>query len=409
MLLFYPEEYFAVEELEVETALLDKDSESVAANKETSFDIETNEIQLTEEPKTEEEELDVAEEPKNETVNNPIMDALLSNDENYYAYSHMNENLKPLYRKIYEILASRTTEVEIPTKIEEEISIAFRCVIQDHPELFYVDGYVYSIYRYGDDIDSILFGGKYSMDETSMITTQESIDAYVDVFHQGITAEMDTYERVKAAYEFIVLNTTYDLNSPYNQNANSVFVYRKSVCQGYAEAFQYLLYTMNIPCMVVTGTADGEPHAFNLVEIDDAYYYADTTWGEGQEVSNADGMFAQDINYNYLNITTEEISKTHTFDSPVALPICNATAANYYVREGTYFSLLDTTKINDAFNAAYAIGKKEITIKCANADIYQQMLTHMFTNEHIFDYVQKSTSRVTYFSSDLWYTITVYL
>jgi hypothetical protein len=321
----------------------------------------------------------------------------------------MKENLKPLYLKIYEILAARTTDIEIPTKIEEEINIAFICVIQDHPELFFVDGYVYSIYRYGEDIDSIVFGGKYSMDAINIKVTQESIDAYIAKFHQGITQNMDTYERVKAAYEFIILNTTYDAYAKDNQNANSVFIYQKSVCQGYSEAFQYLLYTMDIPCMVVTGSADGEPHAFNLVNIDGEYYYVDTTWGEGQEVTNSDGILAQEINYNYLNVTTDEISKTHTFDTPVTLPYCTATVSNYYVREGTYFDSLDSSKLSNVFNAAYSSGKSETTIKCANAYVYQDIMNHLFTDEHIFDYVQNSTDSVHYVNNESINTITVYL
>ena len=404
-LLFYPQDYFAVENTEADTNpknILGSDTE---VTNELNFKVEANEIQLSEDPKDLETDQKISDENSNDLLE---LNAAIDHSA-YYAYSHMNENMKPLYEKIYDILMARATDVAIPTKIEEEINVAFMCVIQDHPELFFVDGYNYSVYRYGEIIDSILFGGKYSMNEASIKATQTSIDSYVEIFLQGITEEMDTYERVKSAYEFIILNTTYDINSIYNQNANSVFIYQKSVCQGYAEAFQYLLHIMDIPCMVVTGTADGDLHAFNLVNIDGEYYYVDTTWGEGQEVSNADGMLVQEINYNYLNITTEEISKTHTFDSPVALPMCTATSANYYVREGTYFESLDSTKINNAFNVAYGAGKSEITLKCANVYVYEDILTHMFSNEHIFDYVRKSTSRVNYISNDALYTITVYL
>ena len=399
-----------MEEFETESLLTDVNLGNLEIREEElNFEIESNEYQLNEE--TNGINTDVF--SNDDTIGELAEKLNLLNQgadhSGLYAYSHISENLKPLYIKMYEILAARETEIKIPTKTEKDIGIAFMSVIQDHPELFFVDGYIYSIYRYGEEIDSILFGGKYSMDIENIKATQTIIDEYVLQFHKEITNEMDTYEKVKAAYEFIILNTTYNINSKHNQNANSVFVYGESVCQGYAEAFQYLLYTMDISCMVVTGSADGEPHAFNLVKIDGEYYYVDATWGEGQEVANSDKILAQEINYDYLNITTKEIRKTHTLDSIIELPYCTAITANYYVREGTYLDSLDVGKISNIFKDAYKDGKSEITIKCADDNVYQEIVNHMFMKEHIFDYIKDSLERVHYINNDSTNTITVYL
>ena len=53
-----------------------------------------------------------------------------------------------------------------------------------------------------------------------------------------------------------------------NQNIISVFLNKKTVCQGYANATQYLLTLLGIPAVVVTGTAEGDTHAWNLVQLD---------------------------------------------------------------------------------------------------------------------------------------------
>ena len=67
----------------------------------------------------------------------------------------------------------------------------------------------------------------------------------------------------------------YDLNAENNQNIISVFLEGRTVCQGYACATKYLMDLLDIPCTIVTGTANGEPHAWNLIELDGAYYYMD--------------------------------------------------------------------------------------------------------------------------------------
>ena len=46
----------------------------------------------------------------------------------------------------------------------------------------------------------------------------------------------------------------------------------KSVCQGYAYAFKLLCDQAQIPCWIVTGYYGDEPHAWNYVWLDGAYY-----------------------------------------------------------------------------------------------------------------------------------------
>ncbi len=68
------------------------------------------------------------------------------------------------------------------------------------------------------------------------------------------------------------------------------FLNKKTVCQGYANATQYLLTLLGIPAVVVTGTAEGDTHAWNLVQLDGAYYFMDTTWGNSSYNNGASGM-----------------------------------------------------------------------------------------------------------------------
>ena len=96
-----------------------------------------------------------------------------------------------------------------------------------------------------------------------------------------------------------------------NQSAYSALVEGKSVCAGYARAYQYLMQRLGIPCYYCTGFA-GEDHAWNIVGLDDGYYNVDVTWDDtpGGE-------------YDYFNKTDEDYADTHVRrDLSVNLPKC---------------------------------------------------------------------------------------
>ncbi len=54
--------------------------------------------------------------------------------------------------------------------------------------------------------------------------------------------------------------------------------YGYGVCETYAKTFMYLCSLNGIECIMGTGLADGESHAWNYVRIDGVWYGADITW-----------------------------------------------------------------------------------------------------------------------------------
>ena len=166
-------------------------------------------------------------------------------------------------------------EYELDCKDVDEINRIFLCVMMDHPEIFWVSGYVYTRYTRGDVLEAMGFRGAYSMDPSTISSRQASIDAYVNNCLAGMP-DGDDYIRIRYVYEYIIRNTVYDTESSDNQNICSVFINGRSVCQGYAKATQYLLSKVGIPCTLVTGTSTGAGnHAWNLVKIGDKYYHTD--------------------------------------------------------------------------------------------------------------------------------------
>ena len=198
------------------------------------------------------------------------------------------------------------------------------------------------------------------------------------------------YDKVKAVYETIIFSTDYDLGAADNQNIASVFLGGASVCQGYAKATQYLLNHLGMMCTLVQGTVDtGEAHAWNLVRVDGAYYYVDTTWGDASyrmEDGSEQGTLPE-INYDYLCVTTEDLLRTHRIDSVIPLPECTATEANYYVREGAYFTSCDREQMQEVFDRAAAEGRTDVTLKCADDSCYQDICHTLIDEQEIFSYL----------------------
>jgi uncharacterized protein YjdB len=83
-----------------------------------------------------------------------------------------------------------------------------------------------------------------------------------------------------------------------------VLVYGTAVCQGYAEAYRYLLDLVGIESYICT--SDALFHAWNIVKLDGDYYYVDVTWDD--PVWDRSGRV---MHTNFL-CSYEEFSKTHT-------------------------------------------------------------------------------------------------
>ena len=106
----------------------------------------------------------------------------------------------------------------------------------------------------------------------------------------------------------------YAEGADYNQTAYSALVEGKTVCAGYARAFQYLLTRAGIPCYYCTGTAVNtrggenvtESHAWNIVVLDGACYNVDPTWND--TVLEELGV----VYYGYYNQPDAEFLKDHT-------------------------------------------------------------------------------------------------
>ena len=114
-----------------------------------------------------------------------------------------------------------------------------------------------------------------------------------------ITSGMSDYEVVKTLHDYLVTHCDYDYrvdigNMPFvSYQAEGALLKGTAVCGGYAKAFELLLDAAGIPNVTITGFAGGY-HAWNLVEVDGAWYHVDATW---DDPTNRGGDY---IRYTYF-------------------------------------------------------------------------------------------------------------
>lgn len=307
-------------------------------------------------------------------------------------YEKLSQDEQIIYSEILSSLLAYEEETVLSTTDTTIIDKAFTCVMLDYPEIFYVDGYKYTEYTRDNKTEKIVFTGKYTYDKEETKRRQDLIDDKVTEILDGMPDSADEYVKVKYFYDVLVTGTEYDIHSVDNQNICSVFMNGKSVCQGYAKALQYLMNRAGMDCCLVVGNViGGEGHAWNLVSVNDAWYYVDATWGDAFYLFTGQEQVAEVkssvINYDYLCVTTKQLLMTHRPDMPVELPECISMTDNYFVREGVYFTDYDGERLADVFEQAIARGQETLTVKCSDRAVYDEMHRILLDEQKIFEFM----------------------
>lgn len=308
-----------------------------------------------------------------------------------YAYGTLNEEAKLVYDEVLNTILEQSEKTEISTTDIDVLEQAYKAVCSDYGGLFWVSGYVYTQYTRAGKPVGMDFTPQYTMSYEERMELQQQIDASVEELLAGISISDSDYAKAKYVFEILIQNVDYESSIENNQNIISVFLNRATVCQGYACATQYLLRLLGIQSAIVTGNANGEAHAWNLVRLDGEYYYMDTTWGNSRYFDDGSQM-AKYVNYSYLAVTSEEISRTHILDNSFALPECTSMTDNYFVQEGRYFTEFNPDAIGAILADVWNAGGMDVAIKFSSPDLYNQAMNYFITEQHIADYCENITS-----------------
>lgn len=177
-----------------------------------------------------------------------------------------------------------------------------------------------------------------------------------------IKVSMNDHQKEKAIHDYIVAHVAYDTTlssySAYDALKNGL-----TVCNGYAQLAYKMLNESGIKNKIVVGTANGENHAWNLVNLDNIWYHLDCTWDD--PVPDKRGR----VLYNYFNLNDEEISKDHSFvksDYPAATKVYVYSAPIFDESEFVQFAKpLSSTEVTSTkeWNINFNKGIDELSLK----------------------------------------------
>lgn len=352
--------------------------------------------------KSEQETAEAEKEQKfeQETAQN-LQNADISDEE--YVFGTLDGETKIVYREVLSAILNQEEKTSVSTLEIKTLEQAYKAVCADYGGLFWVSGYSYTQFTRGGKAVGLEFSPKYTMTKEEREETQKQIDASAEELLSGISTDASDYEKAKYIFEILIQNVDYDASADNNQNIISAFLSRATVCQGYACATQYLFEKLGLKGAIVTGTANGEAHAWNLVRLDGEYYYMDTTWGNSRYTGES--QTEQYINYNYLAVTSEEIKRTHTIDDSFPLPECVSIQNNYFVREGRYFDKWEAEKIGAVLEQSFR-EKQEASVKFSSLELYRQAVSYFIDEQHFADYCS-GVSSVYYLEDEKQYVLTI--
>jgi len=270
-----------------------------------------------------------------------------------YFWMQLTAREKELFALVYTAIDNYQTRISLPrnTYTEEEIARVRFVINEDCPELIQLRLCWY-------DCDS----------STRMATTARMSYNYDRqwgpqrfaamkpvlgrLVEQAAQLEND-FDRELFIYKSIIFMTEYNTESRQNQSADCVFVDGISVCAGYADAMTLACRMAGIPSFTISGYAyllydpnvvrewnEDNSHAWNAVQINGNWYFADSTWDDPLPLENQEIPATRSEYMLYFNLNEAELNKTHEIDYNAyrgwTLPTFEAIEASFFSRKLPY-------------------------------------------------------------------------
>ncbi len=324
-------------------------------------------------------------------------------------YEALSDEQKKIYTAALRALESGETKfVYTGVDYRKHLDIygyALHTMLYDHPEFFWLNGEAAANAEYpiGSEIGNVTIElSVYDHWKTSdLASARAEFDKATDKIVSEAEKKTDIFEKVLYVHDIIIKSVTYDHESlesetaadaktdAFSNTAYGALVEGRALCGGYARAFSHIMHLLGIGSLLITGEADGGPHAWNLVNLDNEYYHIDLTWDDADEDNCK-------VFYNYFCVTDKEISKTHTSDND-----CSAATSdryNYYI----YRSLVLNEYSFDAVREMYSLcdDKSVFTFKCASHDVFDAAIDDLVENKMI-DKLNSSQSGLYYVDEEM--------
>ena len=266
-------------------------------------------------------------------------------EERPYIASLLKEE-KEFVKELYDAIMDFDISYAIPRGISsKQLGDYMALIHHSSPEIIHL-AWNYNYNYFGEDF-VYLITFDYIMEKDDYPAAADAVARQV-LSVVGQTDGMSEYETEVFLHDYLIDLCSYNKETTHAGNVYGAFVENKIKCDGYAKAFMLLLSAAGIECHCVAGITGDEGHAWNIVKINDSYYYVDITWDDGET-----GL----AHYCFFNLDLASMQRSgHELSDFYAerVPECNSRKLTFPYQNGTYISEDQDTyeqlrKIIDAF------------------------------------------------------------
>ena len=267
-----------------------------------------------------------------------------------YYYYQLSDNAKNIYNVIeqnMDNMKSGTYVINLPNSVtnvlrqsggqealNQDFQSAWDAIIMDRVELFYIDISkialnIQTITRGNDVSYNLSMGPGNSGDYLEYgFNNAQDVDMALaqvrNIRNQLISsANGSDYDKIKLLHDWLIDNLEYGTDVAGNNSYNiyGTFCIKNVVCEGYAEGFKYLLDSLGIPCILVSGTAQNsegttENHEWNYVQLGGSWYAVDVTWDD--PIIMGGGFLPNSSRYKYFLKGSSTMNSNHFINGQVS-------------------------------------------------------------------------------------------
>jgi len=240
-----------------------------------------------------------------DSANFSFYNQLSSLEQKYYDFIYSNSIKSP---PDLTIKCSITTDTSKPKEFSAELAESaekvFTAVVYENPELWWLGTYQiklsYNKTKYVISFITVPSNSKFS------VYTNEDISKLNEEIEQNkksIVKEINKlnlttdYAIIRYIHDFLIVKNVYTLDESllHIRTLYGSLVENQCVCEGYAEAFQYIAQQYGINCIIGRSST----HEWNYVELDGKWYVVDVTFDD----KTSKGVTAMQNTYD--NLVTE--------------------------------------------------------------------------------------------------------
>ncbi len=178
---------------------------------------------------------------------------------------------------IAQCLRERKTTIDISAYDVSvpDMMYVFKAAVFDNPDIFYVNA-SYIEYKFSKAENKVYYISPV------YIFKKSKIPDYIKKFNSaalsltdGINPSWSDYRKALVLHDRLAVHCEYKYQNVKSYTAYSAFVTRKSVCEGYARAYSYLLSLTGVDSKIIN--VESIKHCWNMVKLSGKWYHVDVT------------------------------------------------------------------------------------------------------------------------------------